>query len=66
MPFTVQVNAAKKRGDEVETQKKFFAGVNRQHKGDKNTATLDAETEELHHERLAGSKIYTEHGPMFW
>lgn len=47
-----QINAAKKRGDEVETSKKFFAGQNKQHKGDKNTAVLDAETEELHHEKV--------------
>uniref|UniRef100_A0A914HID0 HTH cro/C1-type domain-containing protein n=1 Tax=Globodera rostochiensis TaxID=31243 RepID=A0A914HID0_GLORO len=47
------INAAKKRGDEVETSKKFFAGANRQHKTDKNTAVLDAETEELHHERVS-------------
>ncbi|KAL3068045.1 hypothetical protein niasHS_011115 [Heterodera schachtii] len=47
------VNAAKKRGDDVETTKKYFAGVNRQHKTDKNTAVLDAETEQLHHERVS-------------
>lgn len=48
----VQINAAKKRGDEIETSKKFTAGQNKQHKTDKNTAILDAETEELHHERF--------------
>ncbi|KAF7638424.1 HTH cro/C1-type domain-containing protein [Meloidogyne graminicola] len=47
-----KINAAKKRGDNVETTKKYFAGQNRQHNVDKNTATLDAETEELHHERV--------------
>uniref|UniRef100_A0A915MXQ1 Histone acetyltransferase n=3 Tax=Meloidogyne TaxID=189290 RepID=A0A915MXQ1_MELJA len=47
-----EINAAKKRGDAVDTNKKYFAGQNRQHKTDKNTAVLDAETEELHHERV--------------
>ena len=47
----LKINAAKKRGDAVDTNKKYFAGQNRQHKTDKNTAVLDAETEELHHER---------------
>ena len=47
-----EINAAKKRGDDVETSKKFFAGQNKQHKTDKNTAVLDAETEELHHDRV--------------
>jgi len=47
-----EVNAAKKRGADVVQEKKFFAGVNKQHKVDKNTSILDAETEELHHEKV--------------
>lgn len=32
-----EINAAKKRGDEIETNKKYAAGQNKQHKIDKNT-----------------------------
>ncbi|KAI1706293.1 multiprotein bridging factor 1 domain-containing protein [Ditylenchus destructor] len=47
-----ELNAAQRRGAEIETSKKFLGGQNRQHKVDKNTAKLDEETEELHHERV--------------
>nr|KAG5690908.1 hypothetical protein BaRGS_003399 [Batillaria attramentaria] len=40
-------------GAEVETSKKFTAGQNKQHSASKNTAKLDRETEELHHEHVS-------------
>ncbi|ESO07948.1 hypothetical protein HELRODRAFT_110237 [Helobdella robusta] len=46
------INAAQRQGLEIETSKKFNAGHNKQHVGDKNTAKLDRETEELHHETV--------------
>lgn len=46
------MNAAARRGEQLEANKKYFAGSNRQHKVDKNTARLDDETEELHHDRV--------------
>ncbi|KAI4880023.1 hypothetical protein NFI96_018971 [Prochilodus magdalenae] len=46
------VTAAQRRGEEVETTKKWAAGQNKQHLVTKNTAKLDRETEELHHERV--------------
>ncbi|CAD5219380.1 unnamed protein product [Bursaphelenchus okinawaensis] len=46
------LNSAQRRGVELETNKKFFAGSNRQHKTDKNTLRLDEETEELKHEKV--------------
>ncbi|XP_066514387.1 endothelial differentiation-related factor 1 homolog [Hoplias malabaricus] len=46
------VAAAQRRGEEVETTKKWSAGQNKQHLVTKNTAKLDRETEELHHERV--------------
>ncbi|XP_053084845.1 endothelial differentiation-related factor 1 homolog isoform X1 [Pangasianodon hypophthalmus] len=46
------VTAAQRRGAEVETTKKWAAGQNKQHVVTKNTAKLDRETEELHHERV--------------
>ncbi|XP_060718502.1 endothelial differentiation-related factor 1 homolog isoform X2 [Tachysurus vachellii] len=46
------INAAQRRGEEVETTKKWAAGQNKQHLVTKNTAKLDRETEELHHERV--------------
>ncbi|XP_072520581.1 endothelial differentiation-related factor 1 homolog [Salminus brasiliensis] len=46
------VTAAQRRGEEVETTKKWAAGQNKQHVVTKNTAKLDRETEELHHERV--------------
>ncbi|KAI6175620.1 Endothelial differentiation-related factor 1 [Aphelenchoides bicaudatus] len=47
-----ELNAAARRGETLESNKKYFAGTNRQHKNDKNTARLDDETEELHHEKV--------------
>ncbi|XP_077070036.1 endothelial differentiation-related factor 1 homolog [Siphateles boraxobius] len=46
------VAAAQRRGDDVETTKKWSAGQNKQHLVTKNTAKLDHETEELHHQRV--------------
>ena len=50
---SAEINAAQRRGDSIETSKKFFGGSNRQHRVDKDTARLDEETEELHHERVS-------------
>ena len=47
------INAAQRKGIEIETSKKFAAGQNKQHAAAKNTAKLDRETEELHHETVA-------------
>ncbi|KAJ8285640.1 hypothetical protein GJAV_G00029200 [Gymnothorax javanicus] len=47
------VVAAQRRGEEVETSKKWAAGQNKQHVLTKNTAKLDRETEELHHQRVS-------------
>ncbi|XP_067295969.1 endothelial differentiation-related factor 1 homolog [Pseudorasbora parva] len=47
------VAAAQRRGEEVETTKKWSAGQNKQHLVTKNTAKLDHETEELHHQRVS-------------
>lgn len=47
------INAAQRRGQDVETSKKFSAATNRQHSSAKDTAALDRETEELHHERIS-------------
>uniref|UniRef100_A0A096NRQ8 Endothelial differentiation-related factor 1 n=1 Tax=Papio anubis TaxID=9555 RepID=A0A096NRQ8_PAPAN len=44
--------AAQRRGEDVETSKKWAAGQNKQHSITKNTAKLDRETEELHHDRV--------------
>ncbi|XP_071981596.1 endothelial differentiation-related factor 1 [Engystomops pustulosus] len=46
------VTAAQRRGEELETTKKWSAGQNKQHVITKNTAKLDRETEELHHDRV--------------
>jgi len=46
------INSAQRRGEDVETSKKWSAGQNKQHVVTKNTAKLDRETEELHHERV--------------
>jgi putative transcription factor len=44
-----QISSAQRRGVEIDTNKKYAAGQNKQHSANKNTATLDRETEELHH-----------------
>ncbi|KAG9281898.1 endothelial differentiation-related factor 1 homolog [Astyanax mexicanus] len=46
------VAAAQRRGEDVETTKKWAAGQNKQHLVTKNTAKLDRETEELQHQRV--------------
>ncbi|KAK3088230.1 hypothetical protein FSP39_016417 [Pinctada imbricata] len=46
------INAAKRSGAEIETTKKYDAGHNRNKTIDKNTAKLDRETEELHHDTV--------------
>ncbi|XP_059850391.1 endothelial differentiation-related factor 1 homolog [Hypanus sabinus] len=47
------ITSAQRRGEDVETTKKWAAGQNKQHTITKNTAKLDRETEELHHERVS-------------
>ncbi|XP_005103567.1 endothelial differentiation-related factor 1 [Aplysia californica] len=46
------VNSAMRTGTDVETSKKFAGGQNKQLSANKNTAKLDRETEELHHEHV--------------
>ncbi|XP_046366922.1 endothelial differentiation-related factor 1 homolog [Haliotis rufescens] len=46
------VNSAMRQGGDVDTQKKFSAGANKQSSANKNTAKLDRETDELHHEHV--------------
>ncbi|XP_075912274.1 endothelial differentiation-related factor 1 isoform X2 [Petromyzon marinus] len=46
------VTTAMRKGEDVETSKKWSAGQNRQHVTHRNTAKLDRETEELHHDRV--------------
>ncbi|CAJ0917928.1 unnamed protein product, partial [Mesorhabditis belari] len=47
------INAALRSGGPVDTQKKIMAGGNRQHTSNKDTARLDEETEQLHHDRVS-------------
>lgn len=47
-----EISAAQRRGEKLDTTKKYFAGSNRQNKLDINTARLDEETEELKHEHV--------------
>jgi len=49
---TKAVNQAQRQGVPVETSKKFNAATNKQHVIQKNTAKLDRETDELHHETV--------------
>ncbi|XP_034565840.1 endothelial differentiation-related factor 1 homolog [Notolabrus celidotus] len=46
------ITTAQRRGEDIETTKKWSAGQNKQHLVTKNTAKLDRETEELHHDRV--------------
>ena len=46
------INAAQRQGSDIETSKKWSAGQNKQHLVSKDTAKLDRETEELHHDTL--------------
>jgi len=43
------INQAQRQGLDIDTTKKFSAGSNKQSSAAKNTAALDRETEELHH-----------------
>jgi len=47
------INAAQRQGLDIETNKKWAAGGNKQHSTTKNTTKLDRETEELHHEKVS-------------
>lgn len=49
------INQAQRQGLQVETSKKFSAATNKQHSTDKNTAKLDRETEELHHDTIGST-----------
>jgi putative transcription factor len=47
------VTTAQRRGEDVDTSKKFSAATNKQKTASKDTAKLDRETEELHHDRVS-------------
>ncbi|KAK7094653.1 endothelial differentiation-related factor 1-like [Littorina saxatilis] len=47
------INSALRTGADVDTSKKFTAGTNKQSAAAKNTAKLDRETEELHHDHVS-------------
>ncbi|XP_027459069.1 endothelial differentiation-related factor 1-like isoform X2 [Zalophus californianus] len=51
--------AAQRRGEDVETSKKWAAGQNKQHSITKNTPKLDRETEELHHDQVTLEDLAT-------
>lgn len=46
------IAAAERAGVQIDTTKKYAGGHNRQHEAAKNTAILDRETEELHHDKI--------------
>ncbi|KAL4219538.1 Endothelial differentiation-related factor 1 [Mactra antiquata] len=46
------LNSAQRQGIPIETEKKYAGGQNKQHSTSKNTAKLDRETEELHHQTV--------------
>lgn len=46
------VNAAQRKGQEIDTTKKHAAATNKQKSASKDTAKLDRETEELRHEKV--------------
>ncbi|KAH7931696.1 hypothetical protein HPB51_029724 [Rhipicephalus microplus] len=46
------INAAQRQGVPIETTKKFNAATNKKTVTTLNTAKLDRETEELHHDRI--------------
>ncbi|XP_052787759.1 endothelial differentiation-related factor 1 homolog [Mya arenaria] len=48
-----QLSAAQRQGVAIDTEKKFAGGQNKQFSAAKNTAKLDRETEELHHDHVA-------------
>ncbi|XP_025113772.1 endothelial differentiation-related factor 1-like [Pomacea canaliculata] len=47
------INSAMRSGADIETTKKYSAGQNKQLSAAKNTAKLDRETEELHHDHVS-------------
>ena len=47
------INAARRRGEAIQTESKYGAALNKQHGTSFNTARLDAETEELKHEKVS-------------
>jgi len=47
------VNAAMRRGEDVETRTKYAAASNKRQVTSQNTAKLDRETEELHHQTVS-------------
>ena len=47
------VNSAKQKGEGVETRQKYGAASNKKAATSKNTAKLDRETEELHHDHVS-------------
>ncbi|XP_062515073.1 endothelial differentiation-related factor 1 homolog [Corticium candelabrum] len=50
---TKAVTSAQRKGEGVDTTKKFSAATNKQKTASKDTAKLDRETEELHHEKVS-------------
>ncbi|XP_023222349.1 endothelial differentiation-related factor 1 homolog isoform X1 [Centruroides sculpturatus] len=46
------INAAQRQGLAIETTKKYNAATNKQHQTSMNTAKLDRETEQLHHDTV--------------
>jgi len=46
------LSSAQRQGLSIETTKKYAGGQNKQHQTSKNTAKLDRETEELHHDTI--------------
>lgn len=47
------VASAQRHGGPIETTQKYGAGSNKQHSANKDSAKLDRETEELHHETIS-------------
>lgn len=47
------VSQAQRHGGHVETSQKYGAASNKQHLANKDSAKLDRETEELHHEKVS-------------
>ncbi|PAA72502.1 hypothetical protein BOX15_Mlig031903g1, partial [Macrostomum lignano] len=49
---TQQLSSAQRQGLQIEANRKFDSGSNKQHKIDKDARKLDQETENLHHNRV--------------
>nr|CDS16041.1 endothelial differentiation factor [Echinococcus granulosus] len=47
------INAATRQGIEIQTEKKWAAGSNKQHANPKNISKLDEETEDFHHATIS-------------